>query len=451
MLFFSLLKFWDVSDFRVVFQFISLFLNNFTFLVDIDLLLQKFQCSRVHLDLSRVESLLLGLGNPQNQLPIIHVAGTNGKGSVCAYLSSILRKAGYRTGRYTSPHLVNWIERISVNDQPIFPSELYKILQKVENAIAPNQDLPTQFEVITIAAWLYFVYRQVDIAVFEVGLGGRLDATNVCPPPLVSVITSISREHCQILGDTLAEIAAEKAGIIKTGRPVVMGVLPLNAQQVIRSQASKLKSPLIVTKSSRQLKPGWAKYKCSNGKYIKYPLPLSGQFQLTNSAVAIATIEVLQKQGWNIPESAIINGIAQTQWLGRIQWTTWKRQKLLIDGAHNPDSAKALRDYIDSLSATYVVWIIGMLSNKDHFNIFRELLRTQDRLYLVPIPEHNSANPRELAQLATTICPGLESCYPHTDLLSVLDIAFNPSNNDGLVILCGSLYLVGYFLSLQSS
>ena len=419
--------------------------------MDIDLLLQKFQCSRVHLDLSRVESLLLGLGNPQNQLPIIHVAGTNGKGSVCAYLSSILRKSGYITGRYTSPHLVNWVERISVNDQPILPTELYKILQKVENAIAPNQDLPTKFEAITIAAWLYFVYREVDIAVLEVGLGGRLDATNICPRPLVSIITSISREHCQILGDTLAEIAGEKAGIIKTGCPVVIGVLPLNAEQVIRSQASKLKSSLIVTKSSRQLKPGWAKYKCKSGKYIKYPLALPGQFQLTNSAVAIAAIEVLQKQGWNIPESAIINGIAQTRWLGRIQWTTWKGRKLLIDGAHNPNSAKALRNYINALSVTYVVWIVGILSNKDHINILQELLRRGDRLYLVPIPKHNSANPRKLAQLATNICPGLDSCYPHTDLPSVLDMALTPSNKDGLVVLCGSLYLVGYFLSLQSS
>ena len=417
--------------------------------MNIDSLLQKFQRFGVHLGLSRVESLLASLGNPQNQVPVIHVAGSNGKGSVCAYLSSILTEAGYRTGRYTSPHLVDWTERISVNNQSISSTELHQVLQQVENAILTDEESPTQFEVITAAAWLYFAHQQVDVAVIEVGLGGRLDATNVCLPPLISIITSISREHWQRLGNTVAEIAGEKAGIIKQNCPVVMGALPPDAEQVVRSQALKLNSPLIVPQSSRQLKPGWAEYQGSGEKSLKYPLPLPGQIQLTNSAVALAAVEVLRSQGWHIPESSIINGMAKTQWLGRMQWTTWKKHKLLIDGAHNPDSARALRTYIDILNVSSITWVIGILSNKDHRDIFQKLLRSHDKLYIVPVPEHDSGNPGELAQLAARICPEIKGCYSYPDLPSALDAAFI-SSNDGLVVLCGSLYLIGHFLAISS-
>jgi dihydrofolate synthase/folylpolyglutamate synthase len=177
------------------------------FNVDIDSILKPFQRFGVHLGLERIQQLLVNLGNPHHKVPIIHVAGTNGKGSVCAYLSSILTEAGYRVGRYTSPHLVNWTERICLNEQPVSPEQLKQLLLQVQNAISENTESPTQFEVITAAAWLYFAQSEVDIAVVEVGLGGRLDATNVCDRPLVTIITSISREHWQQLGPTLADIA----------------------------------------------------------------------------------------------------------------------------------------------------------------------------------------------------------------------------------------------------
>jgi dihydrofolate synthase/folylpolyglutamate synthase len=395
-----------------------------------------------------VESLLANLGNPHNQVPVIHVAGSNGKGSVCAYLSSILTEAGYRTGRYTSPHLVDWTERICLHNQPIPAAELYQLLLQVQAAIPTDAESPTQFEVITAAAWLYFAQQQVDVAVIEVGLGGRLDATNICQPPLVSIITSISREHWQILGNTVGEIAGEKAGILKQGCPVVIGALPPDAEQVVRSQALKLQCPLILPQSSHQLEPGWAEYQGMGGKSIKYPLPLPGQIQLTNSAVALAAVEILQTQGWEIPEAAIINGMAKTQWLGRMQWTTWKSRKLLIDGAHNPDCARVLRNYVDSLNVSPVTWVMGILANKDHSDIFQKLLRSHDQLYLVPVPGNKSANPQELAQLATSICPELEECYPYPDLPSALDAAFN--STDGLVVLSGSLYLIGHFLAISS-
>lgn len=413
--------------------------------MDIDSLLQPFQHFGVHLGLERIVKLLANLGNPHEQVPIIHVAGTNGKGSVCAYLSSILTEAGYRTGRYTSPHLVDWTERICLNEQPISSEQLCQVLLQVQAAIDPEEESPTQFEVITAAAWLYFAQQQVDVAVIEVGLGGRLDSTNVCSQPLVTIITSISLDHVQTLGPTIADIAREKAGILKAGCPAVIGVLPSDAEQVVLSRALELQCPVIAPLPSRQISPGWAEYQTiHNTKLMKYPLPLQGEFQLTNSALALAAIEILQTQGWQISEEAIITGMANTKWLGRIQWISWKNHKLLVDGAHNPAAAQVLRDYVNTLNVKSVSWVMGMLSTKDHADIFQALLRPNDRLYLAPVPDHSSADPRELAKLASYICPELSFCSTYPDLLLALEAAF--SSTDNLVILCGSLYLIGHFL-----
>ncbi|MEA5507401.1 folylpolyglutamate synthase/dihydrofolate synthase family protein [Halotia wernerae UHCC 0503] len=414
--------------------------------MDINSLLQPFQRFGVHLGLSRIVKLLANLGNPHHQVPVIHVAGTNGKGSVCAYLSSVLTEAGYLTGRYTSPHLVDWTERICCNEQAISSEELSELLQQVQAAISLDDEYPTQFEVITAAAWLYFAQQHVDVAVVEVGLGGRLDATNVCSHPLITIITSISREHWQQLGPTVADIAREKAGILKPGCTAVVGSLPPDAQKVVRSRVQELQCPMITPQPARQIAPGWAEYQTiENSKLIKYPLPLQGQIQLTNSALALAALEVLQKQSWQISEEAIVNGMAKTKWPGRMQWTTWRNHKLLIDGAHNPAAAQVLRNYVDSLNVQSLTWIMGMLSTKEHADIFKALLRSNERLYLVPVPDHSSADPVELAMLASDICPGLNFCSPYPNLSLALESAFTSTNN--LVILCGSLYLVGHFLS----
>ncbi|ALF51971.1 folylpolyglutamate synthase [Nostoc piscinale CENA21] len=414
--------------------------------MNIDSLLQPLQHFGVNLGLSRIVKLLANLGNPHERISVIHVAGTNGKGSVCAYLSSVLTTAGYRTGRYISPHLIDWTERICINEQPISAEELSQLVQKVQVAVSPDDEYPTQFEIITAAAWLYFAQQQVDIAVIEVGLGGRLDATNVCSEPLVTVITSISREHWQQLGPTVADIAREKAGIIKPGCPVVMGSLPADAEKVVRSRAEELQCPIFTPQPALQISPDWAEYQSLQypPNSIQYPLPLQGQIQLTNSALALATLEILQQQGWQISESAIINGMANTKWPGRMQWLTWHNHKLLIDGAHNPAAAQVLRNYVDSLNPGNVTWVIGMLSTKDHAEIFQALLQTNDKLYLVPVPDNNSANPIELANLANNICPKLKLCQTYPDVSSALASAFTNTNN--VVVLCGSLYLIGHFL-----
>ncbi len=420
--------------------------------MDIDSILKPFQRFGVHLGLERIVRLLADLGNPQQRVPIIHVAGSNGKGSVCAYLGAVLTEAGYRVGRYTSPHLVDWNERICLNEQPISTEEFAELLLQVKAAIPENcEDSPTQFEVITAAAWLYFAQQQVDIAVMEVGLGGRLDATNVCDSPLVSVITSLSREHWQNLGPTLADIAGEKAGILKPGCPAVIGQLPPEAQAVVERRIAQLGCPVVWVKPGVEIRTAQTQRTQSWAEYqgIEYPLPLLGEIQLMNSAIAIATLQLLRSQGWNISEDAIRNGMAKTKWLGRLQWTSWHNHRLLIDGAHNPAAAVALRQYVDTLN-TPVIWVMGMLSTKDHADIFQALLRPSDRLYLVPVPDHSSADPDTLASLAQNICPELADCHTYPHLKAGLEAATS-NLTEQLVVLCGSLYLVGHFFKENRS
>ncbi|MEG4499500.1 folylpolyglutamate synthase/dihydrofolate synthase family protein [Microcoleus sp. F10-C6] len=414
-------------------------------------ILQSYQHFGVHLGLERIHQLLQKLDNPHKQVPIIHVAGTNGKGSVCAYLSSVLTEAGYRVGRYTSPHLIDWTERICINQKPISPIALQQCLERVVAATENNTETPTQFEIITAAAWLYFAEQKADIAVIETGLGGRLDATNVCETPLASVITSISLEHWQILGPTVADIAGEKAGILKSKCPAVIGELPESARIVVEKRIQELDCPATWVKPAIDLGQGFAEYQFNqNADKIKYQLPLLGKIQLMNSAIAIATLQILQNQGWQISPTAIENGIAKTQWPGRLQQTTWKNRNILIDGAHNPAAAIALREYVDRLNnhSSPINWVIGILATKDCDDILKALLKKGDRLYLVPVPDPNSSSPAELAALAQIICPELTLCQAFPDLTTALDAAVT---GDNLTILCGSLYLVGYFLQQQQS
>lgn len=416
---------------------------------DINSLLHPFQNFGIHLGLTRIKNLLASLNNPHYHVPIIHVAGTNGKGSVCAYLSSILTQAGYKVGRYTSPHLINWNERICLNDKPIESEKLVELLLQIKQVINPNQESPTQFEFITAAAWLYFAESKVDIAIMEVGLGGRLDATNVCDNPLISVITSISKEHWQRLGSTLAEITTQKAGILKKKCPAVIGNLPLEAAKVVQNKVNELNCPTIWVKEAQEIykennQEKWAVY-----EGIEYPLKLLGNVQLINSAIAIACVQILQQKGWQISLNAIQEGMRKTHWRGRIEWIKWRDHNILIDGAHNPASAKVLAEYTHKLGKP-ISWIMGMLSTKDHEDILKSLLREGDDLYLVPVPDHSTAEPEQLAKLAQNIGPKLQQINTYTDIFIALDQAIlNNGNNEKLLVICGSLYLLGYFLANQ--
>lgn len=408
--------------------------------------LASFDKFGIHLGLDRIYQLLDALGNPHQQIPVIHVAGTNGKGSVCAFLMSILQTVGYRVGRYTSPHLIDWRERITINGEWIRDQDLLEALQQVESAINPKFP-PTQFEVITAAMWWYFAAQKVDIAILETGLGGRLDATNVCDRPLVSVITSIGIDHCQQLGNTLDAIASEKAGIIKPQCPVVIAENHAEVIAALQAKVTECEAPVTWVSAAKRTATG-AIY-----QGFEYPLPLLGNHQLINSAVAIATIQSLRNQGWEISEAAMQTGLANTQWSGRLQWIEFnldgKSHKILIDGAHNVAAAEYLRQFVDeAFPHRRKRWVIGILNTKDQAGILKALLDPDDLLFPVPVPSAATTSPEDLAQMASSLVQ--VKPHPYASLTLGLAAAFDEQQND-VVILCGSLYLVGEFLSQLSS
>lgn len=238
----------------------------------------------------------------------------------------------------------------------------------------------------------------------------------------------------------MADIAREKAGILKPGCAVVVGLLPPEAEAVVRSRIIELGCPSVWTQPALDLQTRNSQ-RSALYQDIEYPLPLQGEIQLNNSAIAIATLQILQQMGWDISKSAIACGMAKTSWAGRLQWVTWQNHQLLIDGAHNPAAAQALRQYVDTQGVKAITWVMGMLSTKDHADIFRALLRPFDELYLVPVPEHSSAAPDDLATLAQNICPELAACRTYPELALALNAAVADANN--LIVLCGSLYLIG--------
>ncbi len=404
-------------------------------------LLRPYQDAGIRLGLEGIRDLLGELDNPQQHVPVIHVAGTNGKGSVCAYLSSILAAAGYQVGRYTSPHLVSWTERICLQNQPVLESDLIEVLAAV--IATKSAARATQFELLTAAAWLYFARQEVDVAVIEVGLGGRLDATNVCNSPLVAVITSIDYDHCQVLGSTLGEIAAEKAGILKPGCPLVLGPLPAPAEAVCSQRARELGCRILRPTPAQEISPGWAKVSLFPG--LTYPLVLAGEVQLVNSALALGGIKVLQEQGWQVTEEAIQTGMAKTSWPGRLQWSSWRGCKILVDGAHNPGAALALRQHVDRFQQP-IHWVFGALVTKDYRHMLRTLLRPRDSFFAVPVPSHSCVKPEVLAGEAQDLCE-LKSVQAWESLGPALDQAVI---NSPLVVVAGSLYLVGELFRLQT-
>jgi len=373
----------------------------------------------IHLGLDTSRELLAQLGNPEQATPILHVAGTNGKGSTCAMVAAILQAAGYRVGLYTSPHLVRWEERVQINGEPIAAERLWAALQQVHRAIPPGQQ-PTQFEVFTAAMWWALAAAAVDIAVIEVGLGGRLDATNVVTKPLACGITTIGWDHWQRLGDTLPAIAGEKAGILKPACPAFASALiPPEAQAVIVAQAQAVGAPLT-----------WVP------PHVPYPLALPGKHQQNNGAIAVALVRSLRERGWAIPEEAIAQGLQQTRWPGRLQTIVLADRKILLDGAHNLDGIQQLRAYIDAqYPDTPCHWIVGILRTKDGEAMVQALPRPGDRLWPVTIPGHDGFTPQELTAWVPAGTSIGQGGYWREALAQI--------PLDEPTIVCGSLYLIG--------
>jgi len=307
-------------------------------------------------DLRRVEELLSQLGNPHLKARSVHIAGTNGKGSVAAMIASVLAASGYATGLYTSPHLHTWRERIRVDGELISEVELTNLVERLKPEVeAVNQKATygrlTTFELLTALAFAYFAANGVDFQVLEVGMGGKFDATNVISPE-VGVITSISLDHTEVLGGSLAEIAAEKAGIIKPGSVVVTSPQPDEAAQVIGESCLSCGAPLVRVGSEvtwRSLGSGLGQQRLRvAGRLGSYELfiPLLGQHQLANAATAVAALEVLVEKGFNISPGSITNGLARVSWPGRLQIVN-RHPFIVVDGAHNPEAARRLRESLE--------------------------------------------------------------------------------------------------------
>jgi len=326
---------------------------------------------------------LNAMGNPQLKIPCVHVAGTNGKGSTSLLISAILACAGYRVGRFTSPHLHSYFERITINGQEIAGYDFNHYLDVIDNCIEKMQitreEHPTEFEVLTAVAYQYFADQKVDIAVMETGLGGRYDSTNVIEP-LLSVITSIDYDHTAVLGNTLEEIAYNKAGIIKRRVPVVIGQLPEPALEVVVGYAADMQAPLYSTSLS-QVVPG--ELQTLTGQSVNIVAPthsldevwfsLPGAFQRENLACALTAVSVLEEQGWKVKDQHILDALFSAYIPGRLEMVS-RQPLVLVDAAHNPHAARSMsRSLHDLLPDRKRVLVCGMVNDKDALNTLKYL------------------------------------------------------------------------------
>lgn len=392
--------------------------------------------------LARTRALLGALGNPEQSLKFVHVAGTNGKGSTSAMLASVLSAAGYRTGLYTSPHLVRFTERMSVDGAEITDDQLVALTERVLAAAEVCGEMCTEFELMTALGLLYFAEMHCDIVVLEVGLGGRLDSTNVIPAPECAVITNIGLEHTAILGDTLEKIAREKAGILKSGSRAVLYAQTEEIMRVVRDICREQDIPLTVTAPetletlSSSLDAQVFTYR---GKG-PYRLPLLGDYQLTNAAAALDAAEVLRERGWAISDDAISRGLAAVRWPCRLELVR-RNPDFLIDGAHNPQCVDALASSLEKLyGSKKLVFLAGVLADKDWHLMFERTLPLA-KAFVTLTPE----SPRALS--ADTLAEDLRTrgaqAHSAAALQEGVKKALALAGEDGAVCFFGSLYAAG--------
>lgn len=376
-------------------------------------------------------------GRPQERLRFIHVAGTNGKGSVCAMLESVYRATGFRVGLYTSPHLISFCERIQVNRQMISEAEVVRLVEYFAGLLprlAPVQ--PTFFEVTTVMAMKYFAEQKCDLVAWETGLGGRLDATNIVNP-LASVITNVELDHEKWLGNSHLEIAREKAGIIKKGVPVITGCEEAGALKVIQQKAEELGCQLRVVDWKRAAAP----------PLDSIELSLEGDHQRMNAAIALETVKALQPI-LAVPEAAIRRGLSSVEWAGRLQrFRDPDGNEILLDGAHNPDSTKQLYAWLtQQYPEKRFVFIIGVLLEKHWESMFATLAPIIEKLYLTPVSSERSADPQDLANRCRAVNPRVpvQAC-------SSLAEALQLSKEEPFRVLTGSIHFVGEALELLNT
>jgi len=401
----------------------------------------------IDLTLERISVLMNFLGNPQDKLKYVHVAGTNGKGSTCAVIQSILTKAGYKTGKFISPHLEYFNERISVNGLLISDDEVERlssiVLRKTEQMVKEGFEHPTQFEIICAMAFVYFYEQQCDIVVLEVGLGGRLDATNVIENSLVSVITTIAFDHTDRLGNTLEQIAVEKAGIIKKGSTVVSAPQETEVLKVIENSCDKKHCKLITVDAGawkfKSLQEGFQVFDFE--RYSDLYLGLMGVHQLKNAVVAIKAIEELREKGFVISNESIYQGVENAQNSGRFE-ILGQSPEFVIDGAHNINGITALKDVLVSYySGKRIILVMAVLSVKNYQEMVDILAPLAD---LCIVSEPVSENALSAYELAKCFKRNGKDCLIEKRIPEVLDLALEQAGENDLVCFCGSLYFIGH-------
>ncbi|MFA6472185.1 MAG: folylpolyglutamate synthase/dihydrofolate synthase family protein [Candidatus Latescibacterota bacterium] len=407
----------------------------------------KWKYDDGHFDLKRIRSLLEAIGNPHRHGWFVHVAGTNGKGSVSAMIASALRESGLATGLYTSPHLITFRERIRIDGAMISPEEVIAGVSRIRKP-AEESDGLTFFDVWTALAFDYFAEREVDVSVVEVGMGGRLDSTNVITPA-VSVITSVSLDHRGKLGSTTAEIAAEKAGIIKTGIPVVSAPQDEDVTRVLREKATEVGSEMIMIGKEVccEETPGGLWYHGREWELERVSVPLRGSFQLENTAIALAALEILASRGYPVTSETARRGVEKVRWPGRLDVIS-TCPEVMVDGACNVGAMRTVSDYVAQRSPREkTIAVVALCSDKEVGPVLEILGKAASRFIVTQV---NNPRAMPVSDLAKFVPSDVEyRIVPDPE--KALGEAVSLAGREGFVIVTGSLYLVGETMKLYKA
>lgn len=402
-------------------------------------------------DLDRMRLLLKKLGNPQERFRSVHVAGTKGKGSTCAMVASMLQAAGYKVGLYTSPHLVDVRERIVINGQMISEADFGRLARQIEPIVQRIKPLPTYFDVLTAIAFKYFADQEVDIAVVETGLGGRLDSTNVLMPQ-VTAITNISKDHMAQLGPTLSRIAEEKAGIFKKGVPAITVQQPPEVEAVFQRVAEKVGAPFDIVgktiefsyrfESTRMLGPhNRICLTTPSSRFEHLAVPLLGEHQAINCGLALAIIDRLKGRGVELDDAKVMEGLAKSTIAGRMEIIS-QTPRILVDGAHNAASIDAMMKAIGQhIPYDSMVVIFGCCSDKDVAGMLERITSGADKVIFTRVNNIRSADPEELAARYVELYGKMAQVAPN--LTEAMSIARRAVTKEDLICITGSFYLVG--------
>ena len=392
--------------------------------------------------LGRTQTLLEKMGNPEKKLKFVHIAGTNGKGSTAAMTASILRKAGYRTGLYTSPYIYRFHERMQVDGEEISDEDLAAVTEFVKPLADSMEESPTEFELVSCIAFEYFYRKHCDIVVLEVGMGGALDSTNVIETPEVAVITNIGLDHTEYLGDTVEKIAQTKSGIFKQGGHAVVyrstpSVEAVYEQVCAEKNVSLKKADFDSLRLKQHTLEGQV-FDCGARKDLV--LPLLGDHQLHNAAVVLAIADTLIEQGWKISEENIREGIRDVRWPGRFDIVS-RKPLFIIDGGHNPQCIEALvKNIQDYLTGKRVIALTGVLADKDYADMYKPVMPLVDRFVCITPPNPRKLEAKLLAQYLRDTGAEATGCDTIPEGVA---LAMELAGEDGVVLCFGSLYSIG--------